>query len=97
MHPEITDIRRQVPETYSEANLEVLEGLVTRYRDFLAQLADTEFNAEYYTDRLAAIEAALHEARYGNNERQRARGYQHAAASLLEDTEEFSEKYSSPE
>ncbi|RYY89312.1 MAG: hypothetical protein EOO15_06540 [Chitinophagaceae bacterium] len=93
MHPELIAIQEEISTTFSEESLDQLELLVTRYSDFLGNMATPRSDCSYYRGALRQIEESLEDARYGNNEAQRARGYQRAFSLLQGNIEEFSKKF----
>ncbi len=86
-YDQLIGLQASVPEEYSEEHLQQLEQIVTRYYQIMQSIAendDEDNNTQYHMERKDALEAYLHNAKYGTSERQRASSFTDAKEVLSE-------------
>ena len=77
----LVTLQENLPESYSDESLEMLEQIVTHYKEILhlvAETADQDNNTAYYRRRINAIESQLRDARYEHSEKQRRTAFEEA-------------------
>ena len=79
-------LQASVPDNYSEENLQQLERIVTQYHQIMKSVAEDneDNNPQYHLERMEAVEAYLHNAKYGTSEKQRAASFLNAREAMLE-------------
>jgi|GEM_PF-5193595 len=89
MHQQLQEIRDAVPSECSEATLDELEKLVSRYEAYLNEVSTSAYSCTHYFAGLKRIETALHSARFGIDETQRERAFYKAIYHLKDDMDDF--------
>jgi hypothetical protein len=74
-------LQENLPDTYSDESVHLLEQLVTRYQeilDHISQTADPDNSTLFYREQMPVLENHLKNARYGHTEKQRMTGFNKA-------------------
>ena len=80
-------LQENLPESYSDEHLHLLEQLATRYQAILNHIAETSDPDNvtlFYRERKPDLEAYLKDAKYGHSEKQRVAGFNNARELLEE-------------